>query len=64
MTPDAFTLVLVLNVCVSLKALEEGKHIYEGRKVVCLFCFALLCTDEIHRTGMLQITFLVSLESS
>jgi hypothetical protein len=31
MTPDAFTLVLVLNVCASLKALEEGKHIYEGR---------------------------------
>jgi hypothetical protein len=31
MTPDAFTLVPVLNVCASLKALEEGKHIYEGK---------------------------------
>ncbi len=29
-----------------------------------LFCFVLFCTDEIHRTGMLQIAFLVSLESS
>jgi hypothetical protein len=27
-----------------------------------LFCF--VCTDEIHQTGMLQIAFLVSLESS
>ncbi len=35
--------------------------IYEGRLFV-LFCF--VCTDEIHQTGMLQITFLVSLESS
>ncbi len=26
--------------------------------------FVLFCTHEIHRTGMLQITFLVSLESS
>jgi hypothetical protein len=26
--------------------------------------FVLFCTDEIHRTGMLQSTFLVSLESS
>jgi hypothetical protein len=29
-----------------------------------LFCFVFLCTDEIHQTGMLQIAFLVSLESS
>jgi len=36
--------------------------IYLWRKVVCLFCF--VCTHEIHQTGMLQITFLVSLESS
>jgi len=36
--------------------------IYLWRKVVCLFCFA--CTYEIHQTRMLQITFLVSLESS
>jgi hypothetical protein len=26
--------------------------------------FVLFCTDEIHGTGMLQIAFLVSLESS
>ncbi len=26
--------------------------------------FVLFCTDEIHQTGMLQIIFLVSLESS
>jgi hypothetical protein len=26
--------------------------------------FVLFCTYEIHRTGMLQIAFLVSLESS
>ncbi len=36
--------------------------IYLWRKVVCLFCF--VCTYEIHWTGMLQIAFLVSLESS
>jgi hypothetical protein len=27
-------------------------------------CFVLFCSYEIHRTGMLQIVFLVSLESS
>jgi hypothetical protein len=27
-------------------------------------CFVLFCTNEIHRTGMLQMAFLVSLESS
>jgi hypothetical protein len=31
---------------------------------VCLFFFFFVCIDEIHLTGMLQITFLVSLESS
>ncbi len=36
----------------------------EGRKVVCLFCFVLFCRYEIHQTRMLQIVFLVSLESS
>ncbi len=36
--------------------------IYEQRLVVCLFCF--VCTDEIHRTRMLQIVFLVTLKSS
>ncbi len=36
--------------------------IYLWRKVVCLFCF--VCTYEIHQTGMLQIAFLVALESS
>jgi hypothetical protein len=30
-------------------------------KFVCLFCFVF--TYEIHQTGMLQIAFLVSLES-
>jgi hypothetical protein len=35
--------------------------IYLWRKVV---CFALYCSYEIHQTGMLQIVFLVSLESS
>jgi hypothetical protein len=39
-------------------------QIYLWSKVVCLFCFVLLCTDEILRTGMLLIMFLVSLESS
>ncbi len=29
-----------------------------------LFCFVLYCSYEIHRTGMLQIVFFVSLESS
>jgi hypothetical protein len=33
--------------------------IYEARLFVCF-----VCTDEIHQTGMLQITFLVSWESS
>jgi hypothetical protein len=35
------------------------KSIYEAREFVCF-----VCTDEIHRTGMLQIMLLVSLESS
>jgi hypothetical protein len=35
------------------------REIYLWRKVVCLFC-----TYEIHRTRMLQIAFLVFLESS
>jgi hypothetical protein len=34
----------------------------EGWLVGCLF--VLFCTYEIHQTGMLQIKFLVSLESS
>jgi hypothetical protein len=29
-----------------------------------LFCFVLFCDDEVHQIGMLQIMFLVSLESS
>jgi hypothetical protein len=40
----------------------EKSVIYLWSKVICLFCF--VCTDEIYRTGMLQIVFLVSLESS
>jgi hypothetical protein len=41
--------------------------IYEGRKegsLFVLFCFVLFCRYEIHQTRMLQIVFLVSLESS
>jgi hypothetical protein len=42
------------------RALSLGSltSIYEGRK------FVLFCRYEIHYTGMLQILFLVSLESS
>jgi hypothetical protein len=36
------------------------ESIYEGKVV----CFILFCSYEIHQTGMLQIVFLVSLESS
>jgi hypothetical protein len=36
-------------------------HIYLWRKVI---CFVLFCSYEIHWTSMLQIVFLVSLESS
>ncbi len=36
------------------------QSIYEGKAV----CFVLYCNYEIHQTGMLQIIFLVSLESS
>jgi hypothetical protein len=43
-------------------SLWKALDIYLWRKVVCLFCF--VCTDEIHPTRMLQIAFLVSLESS
>jgi hypothetical protein len=34
-------------------------HIYLWSKVVCLFCFVLFCTNEIHQTRMLRITFLL-----
>jgi hypothetical protein len=40
--------------------LDRSPSIYE-RKVV---CFVLFCSYEIHGTRMLQIVFLVSLESS
>jgi hypothetical protein len=30
----------------------------------CIVCFVLFCSYEIHKTKMLQIMFLVSLESS
>jgi hypothetical protein len=46
---------------------NDEKHdlsIYEGRKEGSLFCFVLFCRYEIHQTRMLQIVFLVSLESS
>jgi len=36
--------------------------IYEGRLFVCFNCF--VCTNDVHQTQMLQIMFLVSLESS
>jgi len=38
-----------------------GQGLKEGSLFV---CFVFVCIDEIHRTGMLQITFLVSWESS
>jgi hypothetical protein len=57
--PIWFKLILGLLV---LGPLSTMALIYLWRKVVCLFC--LVCTYEIHRTGMLQIMFLVSLESS
>ncbi len=39
--------------------------IYEGRLFVCFVLFCFVCTDdEIQWTGMLQIVFLASLESS
>ncbi len=41
---------------------DDVKHNLSMRKVVCLFCF--VCTYEICQTGVLYITFLVSLESS
>jgi hypothetical protein len=41
-------------------ALHYHPSMKEGR----LFCFVLYCSYEIHWTGMLQILFLVSLESS
>jgi hypothetical protein len=50
-------LELLLYCCPSLTHLSMK----EGCLFV-LFCF--VCTDEIHRIGMLQIAFLVSLESS
>jgi hypothetical protein len=34
----------------------------EEASLFALFCF--VCTYEVHRTGMLEIVFLVSLESS
>jgi hypothetical protein len=42
--------------------LSFWKDIYLWSKVVCLFCFT--CTYGIHWTGILQIAFLLSLESS
>ncbi len=44
------------------KSLKSAKDIYLWSQVVCLFCFT--CTYGIHWTGILQIAFLVSLESS
>jgi hypothetical protein len=46
-----WTLILYLPVYLSIK---EGS----------LFCFVLYCRYEIHRTGMLEIVCLVSLESA
>jgi hypothetical protein len=44
---------------------HQNLSMKQGSLFVCLFvCFVLFCTYEIHRTGMLQIVFLVSLESS
>jgi hypothetical protein len=41
---------------------KKRTHAYLSMKEGCLF--VLFCTYRIHRTGMLQIMFLVSLESS
>jgi len=57
--PIWFKLILGLLVFGPLSTMAL---IYLWRKVVCLFC--LVCTYEIHQIGMLQIMFLVSLESS
>jgi hypothetical protein len=53
------TIVIVLNRWPWFLLLVP--HIYLWRKVV---CFVLFHSYEIHQTGMLQIVFLVSLESS
>jgi hypothetical protein len=36
--------------------------IYLSCKVVCLLCLVLICTDEIHQTGMFQIVLLISFD--
>jgi hypothetical protein len=41
---------------------EEGKDIYLQKMVV--VCFVLFCTCDIHQIRMLEIMFLVFLESS
>jgi hypothetical protein len=50
-----YTYKLVL---ISTNAISSNLSMKEGS------LFVLFCTDEIHRIGMLQITFLVLLESS
>jgi hypothetical protein len=45
-----------------LGPMAQATLVYLWRKVVCWFCF--VCTYEIHWIRMLQIVFLISLESS
>ncbi len=45
---------------VTLGPIAHATLVYLWNKLVNLFCFVLFCTNEIHRTRMLQIAFLVS----
>jgi hypothetical protein len=60
--PQLFWVITVLNRMVNLWMLLG--YIILSMKEGSLFCFVLFCSYEIHQTGMLQIVFLVSLESS
>ncbi len=58
-TENCQTLVYTYKlVLISTNAISSNLSMKEGS------LFVLFCTDEIHRIGMLQITFLVLLESS
>ncbi len=56
------------KVCLGIIHLKKDglqkEAIYLWRKVVCFVLFCFVCTYETHQTRMLQIMFLVSLESS
>jgi hypothetical protein len=57
----ASRMLLFLFACFQKSPTPSHWTIYPWRKAV---CFVLFCSCEIHWTGMLQIVFLVSLESS